>query len=29
MTWNLSDRAVAGAGKLRHPNPQTQEFTLP
>jgi hypothetical protein len=28
MTWNLSDRAVAGARKLRHLNPQTQEFTL-
>jgi hypothetical protein len=28
MTWNLSDRAVAGARKLGHLNPQTQEFTL-
>jgi hypothetical protein len=29
MTWNLSDRAVAGSRKLRHLNPQTQELTLP
>jgi hypothetical protein len=28
IIWNLSDRAVAGAQKLRHLNPQTQEFTL-
>ncbi|HEU0304240.1 MAG TPA: hypothetical protein VFR32_06640, partial [Gaiellaceae bacterium] len=28
MTWNLSDRTVAGARKLGHLNPQTQEFTL-
>jgi hypothetical protein len=27
IIWNLSDRAVAGALKLRHLNPQTQEFT--
>ena len=26
--WNLSDRAVAGAKKLGHLNPQTQEFTI-
>ena len=29
IIWNLSDRAVAGARKLGHLNPQTQEFTLP
>lgn len=28
MIWNLSDSAVAGAKKLGHLNPQTQEFTL-
>jgi hypothetical protein len=28
MIWNLSDRAVAGARKLDHLNPQTQERTL-
>jgi hypothetical protein len=28
IVWNLSDPAVAGARKLRHLNPQTQEFTL-
>lgn len=28
LVWNLSDKAVAGARKLRHLNPQTQEFTL-
>jgi hypothetical protein len=28
IIWNLSDRAVAGALKLGHLNPQTQEFTL-
>jgi hypothetical protein len=27
-TWRLSDRAVAGAKKLGHLNPQTQEFTI-
>lgn len=27
-TWNLSDKAVAGAKKLGHLNPQTQEFTI-
>jgi len=27
-TWNLSDKAVAGAMKLGHLNPQTQEFTI-
>ena len=26
--WNLSDRAVAGARKLDHLNPQTQEFNI-
>jgi hypothetical protein len=26
--WNLSDPAVAGALRLKHLNPQTQEFTL-
>jgi hypothetical protein len=28
FVWNLSDRAVAGAKKLGHLNPQTQEFTI-
>jgi hypothetical protein len=28
LTWNLTDRAVAGARKLGHLNPQTQEFTI-
>jgi hypothetical protein len=28
MTWNLSDKVVAGAAKLRYLNPQTQEFTI-
>ena len=28
IIWNLSDRAVAGARKLDHLNPQTSEFTL-
>ena len=28
IIWNLSDRAVAGAKKLGHLNPQTQEFTI-
>jgi hypothetical protein len=28
LVWNLSDRAVAGARKLDHLNPQTQEFSL-
>jgi hypothetical protein len=28
LTWRLSDRAVAGARRLDHLNPQTQEFTL-
>jgi hypothetical protein len=27
--WNLSDRAVAGARKLGHLNPQTAEMTIP
>jgi len=27
--WNLSDRAVAGARKLSHLNPQTAETTIP
>jgi hypothetical protein len=27
--WNLSDRAVAGAKRLGHLNPQTQETTIP
>ena len=27
--WNLSDRAVAGARKLGHLNPQTQETSIP
>jgi hypothetical protein len=29
IIWNLSDPAVAGAKKLGHLNPQTQEFTFP
>ncbi len=29
LIWNLTDRAVAGARKLGHLNPQTQEFTIP
>jgi hypothetical protein len=28
IIWNLSDRAVAGARKLDHLNPQTQEFNI-
>ncbi|MQA04440.1 MAG: hypothetical protein GEV07_17520 [Streptosporangiales bacterium] len=28
LTWRLSDRAVAGAMRLPHLNPQTQEFTI-
>jgi hypothetical protein len=28
LVWNLSDRAVAGARKLDHLNPQTQEFVI-
>jgi len=28
IIWNLSDKATAGAKKLGHLNPQTQEFTL-
>jgi hypothetical protein len=28
IIWNLSDRAVAGARKLDHLNPQTQEFSI-
>jgi hypothetical protein len=28
IVWNLSDRAVAGARRLHHLNPQTIEFTL-
>jgi hypothetical protein len=28
LIWNLSDPAVAGARKLGHLNPQTQEFTI-
>jgi hypothetical protein len=27
-TWSLSDKAVAGAKRLGHLNPQTQEFTI-
>jgi hypothetical protein len=27
-TWSLSDKAVAGAQRLGHLNPQTQEFTI-
>jgi hypothetical protein len=29
LVWNLSDSATAGARKLGHLNPQTQEFTIP
>jgi hypothetical protein len=29
IVWNLSDRAVAGAKKLGHSNPQTQESSFP
>jgi hypothetical protein len=29
IIWNLSDPAVAGARKLRHLNPQTQETSFP
>ena len=29
ITWKLSDPAVAGAKKLSHMNPQTQEFSFP
>ena len=29
LIWNLIDPAVAGAKKLGHLNPQTQEFTIP
>jgi hypothetical protein len=29
LIWNLSDPHVAGAKKLGHLNPQTQEFTIP
>ena len=29
LIWNLADRAVAGARKLGHLNPQTQETTIP
>ena len=28
LIWNLSDNATAGARKLGHLNPQTQEFTI-
>jgi hypothetical protein len=28
IVWNLSDNAVAGARKLSHLNPQTQEFNI-
>ncbi len=28
IIWRLSDKAVAGAKKLGHSNPQTQEFTI-
>jgi hypothetical protein len=28
IIWDLSDRAVAGARKLSHLNPQTQEFSI-
>jgi hypothetical protein len=28
LVWKLSDRVVAGARKLGHLNPQTQEFTI-
>ena len=29
IVWNLSDNAVAGAMKLDHLNPQTQETSFP
>ena len=29
LVWNLSDNATAGAKKLGHLNPQTQEFSFP
>jgi hypothetical protein len=29
LIWNLTDPAVAGARKLGHLNPQTQERTIP
>ena len=29
LTWRLHSRAVAGAIRLRHLNPQTQEFSFP
>ena len=29
LVWDLSDNATAGARKLGHLNPQTQEFTIP
>jgi hypothetical protein len=29
IVWNLSDKAVAGAKKLGHLNPQTQETSFP
>ncbi len=29
IIWNLSDSAVAGAKKLGHSNPQTQETSFP
>jgi hypothetical protein len=28
LVWKLNDRAVAGARRLGHLNPQTQELTL-
>ena len=28
LIWKLSDRAVSGAKKLGHLNPQTQEFSI-
>ena len=28
IIWKLNDRAVSGARKLGHPNPQTQEFSI-
>jgi hypothetical protein len=28
LVWELSDRAIDGAGKLGHLNPQTQESTI-
>jgi hypothetical protein len=27
--WKLADKAVAGAKKLPHLNPQTAEFSIP